>query len=166
MPFRHGLPSHSSSALARRTPLLAALSGWIALALALVAYYAMVWLQFGYGASSSSLVLWAVAALAGGLVFGPAGWAWRHGGPTVAAAAIGLLAAAFIAEAVYLYVVLQPEAKPATVIFAAVGLLIPLALGTSARQRLVAYAAIVPALVLAAAGYIALVLFVGLGAGT
>ena len=138
-----------------RTPVVAALCGWLALVLALVAYYAMVWLQLGYGASSSSLVLWAVAALAGGLVFGPAGWEWRHSSPTKAAAAIGLLAAAFIAEAVYLYAVLQPEAKPATVIFAAVGLCIPLVLGGSARQRLVAYGAIVPAFVLAGAGYAA-----------
>ena len=150
-----------------RTPRVAALCGWIALVLALVAYYAMVWLQLGYGASSSSLVLWTVAALAGGVVFGPAGWASRHANPPAAAAATGLLAAAFIAEAVYLNVVLQPEAKPATVIFAAVGLLIPLVLGTSARNRLLAYLAIVPALVLATAGYVALLVLglVGL-AGT
>ncbi len=144
-----------------RRPAVAAIAAWAALALALVGYYSMVWLQFGYGGSTSSLVLWGVAAVAGGLVFGPAGWFWRHGTPLVAAASIGVLAAVFIAEAIYIVRYLAEELRPASILYALAGIAVPLLLTRNNRQRLTAYAAVVPALVFAAGGYAVLI---GLGA--
>ena len=127
----------------------------MALAFALLGYYAMVWIRFGYGASNSSLVLWGIAALAGGVVFGPAGWFWRNGRGWWSAVPIGLLAAAFVADAVYIYNVVQPEEKPASLLFVLLGALVPALLGRTTRERADGYIAVLPALALAAVGYLA-----------
>jgi len=84
----------------------AALAGIAALVLALVGYYAMIELRYGYGASTSSLLLWGSAAVVGGPVFGIAGWSWRFDDGWHRAAAVGLLAACVIAEGAYLVVIL------------------------------------------------------------
>ena len=49
----------------------AAAAGFVSLAMALVGYYAMVFVRFGYTTGGSTLALWTVAALAGGAVFDP-----------------------------------------------------------------------------------------------
>jgi hypothetical protein len=134
----------------------AGLAAFVSLAFALVGYYAMVWIRFGYGASNSALVLWGLAAVAGGLVFGPAGWFWRNGRGWWSAVPIGLLAAAFVADAVYIYSIVQPEEKPAAVLFVLVGALVPALLGRTTRERADGYIAVLPALALAALGYLAL----------
>ena len=148
-----------------RGPRLAALGGWLSLVFALVGYYVLVEVQFGYGASTSSLVLWGAASLLGGLVFGPAGWLWRNGSSVQRAIAAGLLAAAFVAEAAYLFVVLQPEAKPASALFLVIGLALPMFLGRSWSQRRLAYLAVVPSLGLAVLGYVCLLAFGSIAAG-
>ena len=56
----------------------AALAGSGALAVALVGYYAMVQLRFGYGGSTGALALWGIGAIVGGPVFGVAGWTWQQ----------------------------------------------------------------------------------------
>jgi hypothetical protein len=137
-------------------PLSAIAAGWTALILALVGYYAMVNAQFGYGGSSSALVVWAVAAVAGGLVFGLSGWLWRNGSGWWSAVPVGLLAAAFLADAVYVYIVVQPVEKPAALVYALVGAVTPAVLGRGREGRAAAYIAVLPALVLAAMGYFAI----------
>jgi hypothetical protein len=135
----------------------AAAAGVGALIFALVGYDLMIQLRFGYGPSSSSVVLWGIAAVVGGPVFGIAGWTWRFEDGWRRAAAIGLLAAVAIAEGIYLTRILPEPAVGAG--FAAIGLLVPLLLGRTTGDRRRAYIAVVPALVLGAFGYI---VFLGL----
>jgi hypothetical protein len=142
----------------------AAVAGVAVLLLAVVGYYAMIQLRYGYGGGTGSWVLWGLAALVGGPVFGVAGrwWlaprsSWRR------AAAIGLVGAVFVAEGAYLVLIL-PE--PAVGIgFALVGLVMPLLLGRSWPDRGRGYVAMVPAMALGAAGYVALTLVNGFTAG-
>ncbi len=137
----------------------AAAAGAAVLLLAVVGYYAMIQLRYGYGGSTGSLVLWGIASLVGGPVFGAAGRWWRDARPWLRAAAIGLVGAVFVAEGVYLVLIL-PEAAVG-VGFALVGLVLPLLLGRSWPDRGRGYVAMLPALALGAAGYVALILVNG-----
>ncbi len=130
----------------------AAASGFGALVFALVGYYAMIELRYGYGASTGSLVFWGLGALVGGPVFGIAGWTWRFGDGWRRAGAIGLLAAVAIAEGLYLTRIL-PEAAVGLG-FVIVGLVVPLVFGRTMGDRWRAYVAVLPALALGAVGYI------------
>ena len=72
----------------------AAAAGVGTLLLALVGYYAMVELRYGYGAGTGALIFWGAGAAIGGPVFGVAGHWWRTSAShRRRAAAIGLLAA-------------------------------------------------------------------------
>jgi hypothetical protein len=130
----------------------AAAAGFGALVFALVGYYGMVQLRYGYGGSTGALVLWGIAALVGGPVFGVAGWTWRFEDGWRRAAAIGLLAAVAIAEGIYLSRILPEPSVGAG--FVIVGLVVPLVFGRSWRDRGRAYVAVLPALALGAVGYI------------
>jgi hypothetical protein len=130
----------------------AALAGFGALAFALLGYYGMVQLRFGYGGSTGALVLWLIGALVGGPVFGVAGWTWRFEDGWRPSIAIGLLAAVVIAEGGYLIGILPQPAVG--VAFIVVGLCVPLVFGRSAVERARAYLAVVPALALGVIGYI------------
>ena len=141
----------------------AALAGIAALVLALVGYYAMIELRYGYGASTSSLVLWGTAALVGGPVFGIAGWSWRFEAGWRRAAAVGLLAACAIAEGVYLIAILPDPAVGAA--FVLVGALVPLVFARSAADRGRAYLTVLPALALGALGYLVFIALDTLTAG-
>lgn len=141
----------------------AALAGIAALALALVGYYALIELRYGYGASASSLLLWGSAAVVGGPVFGIAGWSWRFEAGWRRAAAVGLLAACAIAEGVYLIVIL-PDPAVGTA-FVIVGALVPLVFARSAADRGRAYVTVLPALALGAAGYLVFIALATLTAG-
>jgi len=132
----------------------AATAGIVALVFALVGYYGMVELRYGYGGSTGSLVLWGIGALVGGPVFGVAGWTWRFEGGWRRAGAVGLLAAIAIAEGAYLVGILPEPAVGAAFIIA--GMLVPLVFGRSAAERGRAYLAVLPALALGVVGYIAL----------
>jgi hypothetical protein len=134
-------------------PSTAAVAGWLCLVFALVGFYALVMVRYGYAGSTSAFILWGVAAVLGGLVFGPAGWYWRFGVVARSAAAVGLLAAAFLAESIYMYLILQPEAKPAAILLAAIGVAAPLLLARTRDARTIAFATILPAMGLAALGY-------------
>ncbi len=138
------------STMPRPTP--AAIAGVATLALALVGYYAMVQLRFGYGGSTNSLIFWGLGAIVGGPVFGVAGHAWRHGTRRVRAIALGLVAAAAIAEGGYHAIVLQDGGVAAG--FVVAGLVSPLILGRSREDRLGAYVAAVPAIALGAVGFV------------
>ena len=130
----------------------AAIAGIGALATALLGYYGMVQLRYGYGGSTGAVVLWGIGALAGGPVFGVAGWTWRFEDGWRRAAAIGLLGAVAIAEGGYLIRILPEPVVGAA--FVIVGLCVPLVLGRSAVERGRAYLAVVPALALGVVGYI------------
>lgn len=135
----------------------AAIAGIATLVLALAGYYAMTQLRFGIGGSTNSLVFWGLGALVGGPVFGLAGHAWRTS-PELRyrAAALGLLAAAFIAEGGYHAAVLAEP--PVGAGFAIAGLLVPLVLGRSRQDRIGGYVATAPGVVLGAAGFAAAML--------
>jgi hypothetical protein len=135
----------------------AAAAGFGALVFALVGYYGMVELRYGYGASTGSLVFWGLGALVGGPVFGIAGWSWRFDQGWRRAGAIGLLAAVAIAEGIYHVRILSNAAVGLG--FVVVGLVVPLLFGRTVGDRWRAYVAVVPALALGAVGYIA---FLGL----
>ena len=132
----------------------AAGAGVLTLIGAVVGYYALVQLRFGYGGSTGALVLWSLASLVGGIVYGLGGHAWRTGPDLARAIAIGLMAAVFVAEGVYLMTILPTPAVGAA--FALVGAVVPLVLGRSWRDRGRGYVAMVPALALGALGYVAL----------
>jgi len=129
----------------------AVVAGIATLVFALVGYYAMTELRLGIGGGTSSLVFWGLGALVGGPVFGLAGYAWRTAEHRYRAAALGLLAAAFIAEGGYHAVVLSEP--PIGAGFAIAGLLVPLILGRSRQDRIGAYVAVAPGLVMGAAGF-------------
>ena len=132
-------------------PRAGAAAGFVTLALALVGYYALVYVRFGYTGGGSALLLWTIGALAGGLVFGPAGWYWRHGEFRVRTVAAALLGSAWLAEAAYLALVLSMNAV--AIGYALVGLAVPMLLGRTLRGRLLAWAAMVPAVILGAIGF-------------
>ena len=136
-------------------------AGAITLIAAMVGYYAMTELRYGIGAGTNSLIFWGLGAFVGGPVFGVAGLAWRTGPPLHRAMAIGLVAAVAIAEGIYNATVLAAPDVGAG--FVVAGLLAPLILGRSREDRLWAYAATLPALLLGAVGY---VVFLGLYALT
>jgi hypothetical protein len=110
-----------------------------------------VYVRFGYTGGGSALFLWTIGALVGGLVFGPAGWVWRHGEFRARTAAVALLGAAWLAEAGYLALVLSMNGP--AVAYALIGLAVPLLLGGTPRGRLLAWAGMVPAVVLGAVGF-------------
>lgn len=130
----------------------AVLAGAATLVLALVGYYATTMIRYGIGGGTSSLVFWGLGAIVGGPVFGLAGHTWRTGEHRYRAIALGLLTAAFLAEAGYHLVVLSEP--PVAAGFAIAGLLVPLVFGRSRQDRLGAYVAAVPALALGALGFV------------
>lgn len=138
----------------------AAVAGIATLLLALVGYYGMVQLRFGYGGSTQTLVVWSTAAVVGGPVFGTSGRWWRVGDARQRAIAIGLLGAAAIAEGVYLLTILPEPAVGAGFIVA--GVLAPLLIGRSWGDRRRGYVAVVPGLGLGALGYGVFLAFYGL----
>jgi hypothetical protein len=146
------------------TPRLAAVLGVVLLVAALAGYYGAIQVRFGYGAGSSILVFWGIGALAGGLVFGAAGWWWRHGRERVRALATGLLAALLVCEGVYFLAILPDPTVGAGAIVA--GLLVPLVFGRTWRDRGLAYVGMLPGLALGAAGYAATLVLYGLITGT
>jgi hypothetical protein len=133
------------------TPRVAAGGSLIMLMAALTAYYATVAVRFGYGTNGPILLFWGLGSIAGGLVFGSAGWWWRHGEPRARAAAIGLLAALFVAEGIYFLMILpDPTVGLGGIV---VGLVVPAVFGRDRRERGWGYVAMLPGLALGAVGY-------------
>jgi hypothetical protein len=138
----------------------AAVAGGATLLLALVGYYAMTLLQFAIGAGPVPL-FWIIGAVVGGPVFGAAGWAWRHGRRP--ALALGLLTAAFIAEAGF-HLVVHAE-PPVAAGFVLAGLLVPLVLGRSRSERIDAYLWAIPMTLLGGLGFGAFIVLYGIITG-
>lgn len=136
-----------------------AAAGGVALLLgALIGYEVVVEARFGTG-WGPLVAFWAAGAMAGGLVFGPAGWAWRHGGRWASATGIALLAALLIAEGVYLSAIL--EGRIVGIVLILLGLAVPALTGRTWRQRGTAYLMLLPCLALGAAGFGAMLLVYG-----
>lgn len=131
----------------------AAASGPPTLLLALLGYYLTVQLRFGHAGGTPAVVFWSIGALVGGPVFGVAGHGWRHGDRRQHLVAIGLMGAVVVAEGVYLLSILPDTAVGRVAI--AIGLVLPVTLGRSTRDRLLGLAALAPWLVAGAAGYAA-----------
>ena len=126
--------------------------GILVLLLALVGYYAMIQLRYGYGGGTGSWVFWGLGAVVGGPVFGLAGRSWRVGSQGQRVVAIGLLCAVAVTEGIYHRIVLdEPEVAAGFVI---AGLLVPLVFGRSARDRIGGYLAAIPIMGLGAIGYV------------
>jgi hypothetical protein len=134
-----------------------------ALLLALVGYYVMVQLRYGYGGGTSSLIIWGLGAVVGGPVFGVAGHWWRGPVHRRRSLAMGLLAAVAIAEGAYNLLVVDHASVGAALIV--LGLLVPLVFGRSRQDRLGGYVAIIPSLALGALGYLVFIAFANLTAG-
>ena len=95
LPFAWATLGFFAGAAVRHWP-LSAIAGVAALALAVVAYYGThSAFDLRQGVDDSSLVdageVWLAAAIPAGLVFGVAGNGWRRGGPSLRAAAAGIL---------------------------------------------------------------------------
>ncbi len=141
----------------------AVLAGVATLVLALVGYYLMTQVRYGIGGSTSALVFWGLGAVVGGPMFGLAGNAWRRGELRTRSVALGLMAAAFVAEGGYHALALADP--PVGAGFAIAGLLVPAVLGRSREERLGAWLAAVPATALGGLGFATFVWLNGAIAG-
>jgi hypothetical protein len=134
-----------------------------ALLLALIGYYGMVQLRYGYGGGTGSWIFWGLGAVVGGPVFGVAGHWWRGPVHRRRAIAIGLLGAVAIAEGAYNLLVV--DHATVGVAFVVAGLLVPLVFGRSRDDRLGGYVALLPCIALGAVGYVVFTWFASATAG-
>jgi Family of unknown function (DUF6518) len=141
----------------------AAAAGIGALLLALIGYYGMVQLRYGYGGGTTSWIIWGLGAVVGGPVFGVAGHWWRGPVHRRRAIALGLLAAVAIAEGAYN--VLVVDHATVGVAFIVVGLLVPLVFGRSRDDRVGGYVALLPCIGLGLFGFVVFPFVVTLIAG-
>ena len=143
---------------------LAAITGAVTLLAALVGYYGLVQLRFGYGAElRGAVLLWLIAAVVGGPVFGVAGRWWRGDGPWLRATGPALLGASAIAEGVYLAGI--PTVASAGPLFVVAGLSIPVLLGRRRDDRIRGLVLLLPCIALGAAGFVATIALYGLLTG-
>ena len=143
---------------------LAAIAGALALLAALVGYYWLVQVRFGYGAElRGAVLLWTIAAVVGGPVFGVAGRWWRGERPWPRATATALLGAAAIAEGAYLSMI--PTVATAAPIFVIAGVAIPIVLGRGRDDRVRGLLLLVPCVALGAAGFVATLALSGVVTG-
>jgi hypothetical protein len=143
---------------------LAAIAGAVTLLAALVGYYGLVQLRFGYGAElRGAVLLWLIAAVVGGPVFGVAGRWWRGDGPWLRATGPALLGASAIAEGVYLAGV--PTVASAGPLFVVAGLSVPVLLGRRRDDRIRGLVLLLPCIALGAAGFVATIALYGLLTG-
>jgi hypothetical protein len=132
----------------------AAAAGFVTLVGAVIGYYVAVPIVVdGAAANLHSVVIWSGTALVGGPVFGVAGRWWRSHRPAPRPSiALALLGGALVGEGLYLTMCCSRFKTAGLVMFAA-GLMVPLALGRSTRERLIAFALMVPLVVVAFGAY-------------
>jgi hypothetical protein len=144
----------------------AAVSGVLTLLCAVGGYF-LTGTLMGVPYALSMMVFWAVVAVVGGPIFGLAGSLWRYAAaqplawrlqalfqPAIAA---GLLGAAFVAEGVY-HRIANPHLPVAWPLMG-VGVLIPLLLGRTQRERFIGLLMLLPAVLAGLAVYGLLTLF-------
>jgi Family of unknown function (DUF6518) len=127
-----------------RSDVAAAAAGAGVLVCAVIGYYVAVPIIVeGAAASLHSVAIWTGTALVGGPVFGVAGRWWRARSTPRTGIALGVLGGVFVAEGLY-DVTTIPDISRAGWVMLAVGLVVPLALGRSAGERLLALGVMVP----------------------
>ncbi|MEV6927811.1 DUF6518 family protein [Dactylosporangium sp. NPDC051485] len=99
-------------------------------------------------------VQWSAVGLLGGPVFATAGAWWRDERRQRRVLGLCLLGGVFLAEGAYLLVSHRPVGE--AVIVAVIGVLVPLAMGRDARDRLCGALALAPAAALGLGGYLVL----------
>ena len=146
----------------RGGPLRAAVAGVVLLLVAVEGYYLAAALVLDDELAnlwSPATLIWLVAAVLAGLVFGPAGRAWRGDRWWPATIGLGLLGAVFVGEGIREFRLANPSTGILLVVLGVAA--IPL-LGRSARQRLLGLAVLVPLAALGAAAYLAADLVTGI----
>ena len=144
---------------------LAAIAGAVTLLAALVGYYGLVQLRYGYGPElRGAVLLWLIAAVVGGPVFGVAGRWWRGDGPWLRATGPALLGASAIAEGVYLAGI-PTVASAGTTVRRRRALTIPVVLGRRRDDRIRGLVLLLPCVGLGAAGFVATLALYGLLTG-
>jgi hypothetical protein len=128
-------------------------AGFATLLGALLGYYVAAHFLVEASASSDLVAFWIGIALVGGPLFGMAGHWWGDAREWRRVAGAALLGAVIVAEGIYLVRVVIPEDRPAGWVEIAVGIVVPLLLGRSARDRLLGLLALLPALLLGIAGF-------------
>jgi len=129
----------------------AAVSGIGTLFGALIGYYATAELVLGFSTDFFFFALWTGTAIIGGPMFGMAGHWWRSERLSRQVAAIALLGGVFVSEGLYL--LFHIHELPAGWCWIAIGVLIPLFLGRSAKNRLFALLALPLVVLLGVAAY-------------
>jgi len=125
------MPSRRWSAVAGMGVLLAALAG----------YYVAAPLAGNTSPLNGIALFWLVTALIGGPLFGHLGQWWRDGSFWQRVAAAALLGGVFVAEGARLSRIVPPEYASAGWGGIVIGLLIPLLIGRTNRERLVGFLA-------------------------
>jgi hypothetical protein len=136
----------------------AAAAGLVTLLGCLLGYYVAAHFFVGASADSGIVAFWVGTALVGGPLFGLAGHWWRDSHDWRRLVGAGLLGAVIVAEGIFLLQVVMPEDRAAGWVEIAVGVIVPLLLGRSIRDRLFGLLALLPALLLGLAGFALFVL--------
>ncbi|MEV6964036.1 DUF6518 family protein [Hamadaea sp. NPDC051192] len=149
--------AYAAGALIRRPGWRLWLSGVAVLVGAVIGYYALLAVERHELVSPAHLtgpIGWSIVGLASGPVFAIAGSWWRDARLYRSVVSLCLLGGVFLAEGAYLLISDRPVGE--AVIVAAVGLLVPVVLGRSRRERLLGLAALAPVAVLGLGGYLVL----------
>ncbi len=133
-----------------RSPRQALGAGLAALAGCLIGYFAT-GMASGVPYAAYFVALWSVVALVGGPLFGLAGYGWRVPHRVSHVAGLGLLGGLFVSEGLFTLLVNQHFTTGWPLVV--VGLIMPLMLGRSWRDRLWASAASLGAAMLGAGAY-------------
>lgn len=133
-----------------RSPERAALAGFVALACCLIGYFAT-GIASDVPYAPYFVVLWFGVAVFGGSLFGLAGYAWRDRRQWMHVTGLGLLGGVFVAEGLFTVLANQHLTTGWPLITG--GLIMPLALGRSGRDRLWGLAASLGAATLGAGAY-------------
>jgi hypothetical protein len=147
----------AAGVMSRKNRCLTWLAGTAVLLGAVPGYYGSM-VVFEHGEVSQAVLSgplgWSAVALASGPVFATAGSWWRGDRLGRRVASLCLLGGVFLAEGGYLLVSHRPAGE--AVILSSIGVLIPLALGRSAQERLYGLAALAPAAAVGLGGYVVL----------
>ncbi|GAA5196248.1 DUF6518 family protein [Rugosimonospora acidiphila] len=129
----------------------AAVAGTLVLVGAVVGYYGSTTAFLRDDVSRAALTgpaVWIAVAVVAGPIFGVAGALSRAGRPVYRAAALGALGAVFVAEGLYLAVVVRQAGEAALMV--GLGVVLPPLLGRGGADRLRGLAALVPMTLLGA----------------
>jgi hypothetical protein len=127
----------------------AATAGAVTLLSALLGYYLAAAILVDAPTTTGVTIFWVVGALTGGPVFGVAGHWWRDHHSQRRVPALALLGGVFVAEGIYRISTISSHA-PAGWIMIVVGVLAPIILGKSLRERFYSLLALAPLIVLGA----------------